>query len=84
MLFEGIDDPRPERDWMGALAAMLDLREGTNRTGCNSKKEKLIRHIGITGHWNSAAHIYAIQRDNRRILDTLLVTMNPTGITPSR
>lgn len=78
MLFEGIDDPRPERDWMGALAAMLDLREGTNRTGCNSKKEKLIRHIGITGHWNSAAHIYAIQRDNRRILDTLLVTMNPS------
>ena len=53
MLFEGFDDPRPERDWMGALAAMLDFREGTNRTGCNPKKEKLIRHIGITGHWNS-------------------------------
>jgi len=57
---------------------MLDLREGTNRTGCNPKKEKLIRHIGITGHWNSAAHIYAIQRDHRRILDTLLVTINPS------
>jgi len=78
MLFEGFDDPRPERDWMGALAAMLDLREGTNRTGCNPKKEKLIRHIGITGHWNSAAHIYAIQRDSRHVLDTLLVTMNPS------
>ncbi len=77
MLFEGLDDPRPERDWMGALAAMLDLREGTNRSGCNPNQERLIRHIGITGHWNSAAHIYAIQRDNRRILDTLLVTMNP-------
>jgi aryl-alcohol dehydrogenase-like predicted oxidoreductase len=78
MLFEGFDDPRPDRDWMGALAAMVDLREGTNRTGCNPGKEKLIRHIGITGHWNTAAHIYAIQRDSRRVLDTLLVTMNPS------
>jgi hypothetical protein len=63
---------------MGALAAMLDLREGTNRTGCNPRQEKLIRHIGLTGHWNSAAHIYAIQRDRCRVLDTLLVTMNPS------
>ena len=78
MLFEGLDDPRPESDWLGALPAMLDLREGTNQTGCNPKKEKLIRHIGITGHWNSAAHIYAIQRDHRRLLDTLLVTINPS------
>jgi aryl-alcohol dehydrogenase-like predicted oxidoreductase len=78
MLFEGFDDPRPDRDWMGSLAAMLDLREGTNRTGCNPKNEQLIRHIGITGHWNSAAHVYAIQRDSRRLLDTLLVTTNPS------
>lgn len=78
MLFEGFDDPRPDRDWIGSLAAMLDLREGTNRTGCNPKNEKLLRHIGITGHWNSAAHIYAIQRDGRRLLDTLLVTINPS------
>ena len=78
MLFEGLDDPKPHSDWLGALPAMLDLREGTNRTGCNPKKEKLIRHIGITGHWNTAAHIYAIQRDDRRFLDTLLVTINPS------
>jgi len=78
MLFEGFDDPRPDRDWLGSLAAMLDLREGTNRTGCNPKNEKLLRHIGISGHWNSAAHIYAIQRDSRRVLDTLLVTINPS------
>ncbi|MCX5819273.1 MAG: aldo/keto reductase [Deltaproteobacteria bacterium] len=76
ILFTGLDDPRPESDWLGALPAMLDLREGTNRTGCNPKKEKLIRHIGITGHWNSAVHIYAIQRDSRHLLDTLLVTIN--------
>ncbi|MDA3789308.1 MAG: aldo/keto reductase [Desulfobacula sp.] len=78
MLFEGFDDPSPNRPWIGSLAAMLDLREGTNRTGCNPKKEKLIKHIGISGHWNSAAHIYAIQRDRRRIIDTLLVTINPS------
>lgn len=78
MLFEGFDDPQPNCDWMGALAALLDLREGTNRSGCNPRSEKLIRHIGITGHWNTAAHIYAIQRDSRRVLDTLLVTVNPS------
>jgi aryl-alcohol dehydrogenase-like predicted oxidoreductase len=76
MLYEGFDDPHPDRPWMGALAAMLDLRDGENRTGLNPKREKLVRHIGITGHWNSAAHIEAIQRDERRVLDTLLVTIN--------
>jgi len=78
MLFEGFDDPSPSRPWVGALAAMLDLREGTNRTGCNPDEEKLIRHIGISGHWNTAAHLYAIQRDYHRVIDTLLVTINPT------
>ncbi len=77
MLFEGMEDPSPDRPWLGSLAAMLDLREGSNRTGCNPKGEKLIRHIGITGHWNTAALIYAIQRDSRHLLDTLLVTVNP-------
>ena len=76
MLYEGFDDPQPERAWMGALAAMLDLREGENRTGCNPRREKLVRHIGITGHWNTASHIEAIQRDTRRVIDTLLVTIN--------
>ena len=77
MLFEGFDDLRPDREWIGAVAAMMDIREGTDRTGFNPKKEKLIRHIGITGHWNSAAFMYAIQRDTKRVLDTLLVTVNP-------
>ncbi len=77
MLFEGFDDPSPERPWLGALAAMVDLRDGTNYTGCNPNYEVLVKHIGITGHWNSAAHLYAIQRDQRRVIDTLLVTVNP-------
>jgi hypothetical protein len=57
---------------------MLDLREGTNKTGLNPKKEKLVRHIGITGHWNTAVHMFAIRQDSRRIIDTLLVTVNPS------
>lgn len=78
MLYEGFEAPSPERPWIGALAAMLDLRDGENRTGCNPKREKLVRHIGITGHWNSAVHLAAIQRDSRRVIDTLLVTINPS------
>jgi aryl-alcohol dehydrogenase-like predicted oxidoreductase len=78
MLYEGFDAPSPERPWMGSLAAMLDLREGENRTGCNPKRERLVRHIGITGHWSTAAHVAAIQRDSRRVIDTLLVTINPS------
>lgn len=77
MLFEGFEDPRPDREWIGSLVAMLDLREGTNKSGFNPKNEKLIRNIGLTGHWNTAALMYAIQRDTKRILDTLLVTVNP-------
>ncbi|MFP4668404.1 MAG: aldo/keto reductase [Desulfobacterales bacterium] len=78
MLFEGMENPSPDLPWIGSVAALLDLREGTNRTGCNPGKEKLIRHIGISGHWNTAALIYAIQRDEKRIIDTLLVTINPS------
>lgn len=76
MMYEGLDDPNPDRPWLGALVGLLDLREGTNRSGTNPKGERLVRHVGITGHWNSAAHIYAIQRDTHRILDTLLVALN--------
>ncbi len=78
MLYEGLDDPSPDRPWLGALAGLLDLRDGTNHTGTNPKHEQLVRHLGITGHWSSPAHIYAIQRDEQRILDTILVALNPS------
>ncbi len=78
MIFSGLHEPSPERKWMGALPALLDLREGTDRTGCNPRKEKRIRHIGIAGHWNTVALVYAIQRDVFRLLDTLLVSINPS------
>ncbi|RJP64075.1 MAG: aldo/keto reductase [Candidatus Abyssobacteria bacterium SURF_17] len=74
--YEGLDNPDPTADHIGALAGLLDLRDGTNRTGVNPRGEKLIRHIGITGHWNSAALMEAIQRDTKGIIDTLLVAIN--------
>ncbi len=77
MIYEGLEHARPDAEWLGALVGLLDLRDGTNRSGANPKGEKLVRHIGITGHWNAAALIYTIQRDSRRILDTLLVALNP-------
>lgn len=80
MIYEGLADPSPDRPWLGALAGLLDLRDGTNHTGTNPKHEHLVRHLGITGHWSSATHIYAIQRDERRILDTLLVALNPSDL----
>ncbi len=75
-IYEGLDNPDPRAERLGALAGLLDLRDGTNRTGLNPRKEKLIRHIGITGHWNSPALMEAIQRDDMGIIDTLLVAIN--------
>ncbi len=75
-IYEGLENPDPKAEHIGALAGLLDLRDGTNRTGANPGREKLIRHIGITGHWNSPAHIEAIQRDEMGIIDTLLVAIN--------
>ena len=77
MLYRGYDDPSPETPWLGAIAAMIDLRDGTNHTGCNPRHERLVRHLGISGHWSTATLIHAIQRDHRRVLDTLLVSLNP-------
>jgi hypothetical protein len=64
----------PER--IGALPALLDYRDGTNYTGLNPDKHRYIRHIGITGHWNSSVLMRAIRRDKDNILDTVLVALN--------
>jgi aryl-alcohol dehydrogenase-like predicted oxidoreductase len=75
-IYEGLENPDPRADHIGILAGLLDLRDGTNRTGANPDEEKLIRHIGITGHWNSPAYMEAIQRDRFGIIDTLLIAIN--------
>ena len=76
--YEGLDNPGDKSlPRVGALACLLDYRDGTNLTGLNPQHRKWIRHIGITGHENPAVHMYAIQKDTRNILDTLLVAVNP-------
>lgn len=76
-IYEGLANPDPKAEWIGALAALRDYRDGTNLTGLNPKEEKLIRHIGITGHFSSPVLMECIQRDTgNNIIDTLLVAMN--------
>ena len=76
--YEGLDNPGDKSlPRIGAIACLLDYRDGTNATGLNPQHRQWIRHIGITGHENPAVHMDAIQRDTRNILDTLLVAVNP-------
>ncbi|MGH9661764.1 MAG: aldo/keto reductase [Bryobacteraceae bacterium] len=75
-VFEGLDNPAGvER--VGALAGLIDFRDGTNRTGLNPRHKRYIRHIGFTGHENPTVHMYAMRRDTRNDLQTLLVAANP-------
>ncbi|MCU0363483.1 MAG: hypothetical protein MUE32_09005 [Bacteroidales bacterium] len=61
---------------IGALAALRDYRDGTNLTGLNPKNERLIRHIGFSGHFDASVNMYMIQKDKSNILDAMLVAIN--------
>lgn len=61
---------------IGALAALMDYRDGTDYTGLNPDRRRWIRHIGITGHQSSPVLMSAIQRDRWDIIDTVLIGMN--------
>lgn len=74
--YEGYLSPDPKAENIGALAALIDLRDGANRTGLNPKEEKLIRHIGFSGHASPAVMMEMIQRDERDVLDGMLVAIN--------
>lgn len=75
-IYEGLEDPSPGAERIGALAALLDYRDGTNRTGLNPRQERLIRHIGITGHFSSPVMMECLQRDELNIIDTMLIAIN--------
>ena len=75
-LYEGYDRPDPKAETIGALATLIDFRDGTNLTGLNPKEEKLIRHIGFSGHASPAVMMEMIQRDSRDILEGMLVAIN--------
>jgi len=75
-IFAGLDDPDSQAERLGTLVALVDYRDGTNRTGLNPKREKLIRHIGITGHISSPVMIECLQRDEQQVIDTMLIAIN--------
>ena len=75
-LYEGLDNPDPNAERIGALVALRDYRDGTNLTGLNPRNEKLIRHIGFSGHYDASVNMYMIQRDHTNLLDAMLVAIN--------
>lgn len=76
VLYEGLETPLDPDKNFGALVALRDLRDGTNLTGMNPKNEKLIRHIGFSGHAHPPAMMEMIQRDEYGILDGMLISIN--------
>lgn len=76
VLYEGLFDTDPKAEHIGALAALRDLRDGSNRTGLNPKEEKLIRHVGFSGHHDPGVMMDIIQRDNENLLEGMLVSIN--------
>jgi len=75
-VYEGLERPDPGARHIGALAALLDYRDGTNRTGLNPKEEKLVRHLGFSGHHSPPVMIEMLQRDEHNIFDGMLVALN--------
>ena len=75
-IYEGLENPDPDAERIGALAALRDYRDGTNMTGLNPENEKLIRHIGFSGHFDPSVNMYMIQRDKTNLLDAMLVAIN--------
>jgi aryl-alcohol dehydrogenase-like predicted oxidoreductase len=75
-LYEGYNKPDPKAETIGTLATLIDIRDGTNFTGLNPKGEKLIRHIGFSGHQAPDVMMDMIQRDSRGVLEGMLVAIN--------
>ncbi|TVS09532.1 MAG: aldo/keto reductase [Planctomycetaceae bacterium] len=76
-IYEGLDAPDAKAERIGALATLRDFRDGTNLTGLNPREERLIRHIGISGHSSSPVLMDCLQRDDDNLIDALLVSVNP-------
>ena len=75
-VYDGLYDTDSKAERIGALAALRDYRDGTNLTGLNPKEEKLIRHIGFSGHYNAGVMMDMILRDRDNLLEGLLVAIN--------
>jgi hypothetical protein len=79
-LYEGLYKPDPKSGSIGALAALKDYRDGTNLTGLNPKEEKLIKHVGFSGHHSPAVMMEMIQRDRDNLLEGMLVSINSNDL----
>ena len=75
-LYTGLDKTDAKAEHIGALAVLRDLRDGSNLTGLNPKEEKLIRHIGFSGHNSPPVMMEMLQRDTGNILEGMLVAIN--------
>jgi hypothetical protein len=75
-LYTGLENTDPKAEDIGALAVLRDLRDGSNLTGLNPKEEKLIRHLGFSGHHSPPVMIEMLQRDTGNLLDGMLVAIN--------
>ncbi|MBN1466357.1 aldo/keto reductase [candidate division KSB1 bacterium] len=75
-LYLGLEDTSPDMEVIGALAGLRDLRDGTNLTGLNPGEEKLIRHVGFSGHFSAPIMMEMIQRDAHDLIDGMLVAIN--------
>jgi aryl-alcohol dehydrogenase-like predicted oxidoreductase len=76
-VYEGLYDTDSKAEKIGALAALRDYRDGTNLTGLNPGEEKLIKHIGFSGHYSPPVMMEIIQRDENNLLEGMLVSVNP-------
>ncbi|MBZ5596668.1 MAG: aldo/keto reductase [Acidobacteriia bacterium] len=77
-IFEGLANPGdPSLPRVGALACLVDYRDGTNLTGLNPEHKKWIRHIGMSCHENPSSVMYAMRKDKANIIEGLMCTINP-------
>jgi aryl-alcohol dehydrogenase-like predicted oxidoreductase len=67
-------------DRIGAMAALLDYRDGTNYTGLNPEQRQYVRHVGATGHLSSPVLMEMLRHDTGNNLDTLLVALNANDL----
>ncbi|HEX73101.1 MAG TPA: hypothetical protein ENN65_07280, partial [Candidatus Hydrogenedentes bacterium] len=76
VVYKGLETPLDGDDGIGALAALRDYRDGSNHTGLNPDHEKLVRHLGFSGHHDAPVMMDMIQRDRWDLLDAVLVSIN--------
>lgn len=76
VLYRGLEGSFDPDDNFGAMIALRDFRDGTNITGLNPDHEKLVRHLGFSGHYSAPAMMEMIQRDREDLLEGMLVSIN--------